>query len=120
MTTSFYELRFSCYKVQRKRYDKNQLRSICTDQNSPVTNKKQRSTNQTIVIDRMADSKIKGKTVINSKKAGNKYRIGEDIILNNRTESSRDNSTKTQCQMRISLVLNPVNGRWFLHDNTSR
>ena len=52
-------------------------------QTRPVTNKKQRSINQTTVIDRMANSKMKGKNVINSKKAATNYRIGDEIFLNN-------------------------------------
>ena len=85
----------------------------------PVTSKKRRFKNQTTVTDRMANSKTKGKTVINSKKAANHYRRGDEIFLNNQTESSRASSIKIRCHMIISLVLNPINGRWFLHDTTN-
>jgi len=115
----FYELRCSCYKVQTKDMTKFNVGQFAQARTRPVTNKKQRSINQTTVIDRMANSKMKGNNVINSKKAGPKYRYGDDIILNNRTQSSRATSTKTRCQMRISLLLNPADGRWFLHDNTN-
>ena len=115
----FYELRCSCYKVQTKDMTKFNVGQFAQARTRPVTNKKQRSINQTTVIDRMANSKMKGNNVINSKKAGHKYRYGDDIILNNRTQSSRATSTKIRCQMRISLLLNPADGRWFLHDNTN-
>ena len=71
-------------------------------QTRPVTNKKQRFIKQTTVIDRMANPKMKGKNRINSKKAGNKYSTGDDIILNSRTEYQNPVSNENRSSSQSS------------------
>ena len=84
----------------------------------PVTNKKCRTTNQTTIFDRMANSKMKGNNVTNSKLHVSNLKEGDDIILKDRTKSYRAKTNKQRCHMRLSLILNPKNGRWFLHSDS--
>ena len=84
----------------------------------PVTNKKCRTTNQTTIFDRMANSKMKGNNVTNSKLHVSNLKEGDDIILKDRTKSYRAKTNKQRCHMRLALILNPKNGRWFLHSDS--
>ena len=66
----------------------------------------------------MANSKMKGNNVPNSKLHVSNLKEGDDIILKDRTKSYQAKDNKQRCHMRLALILNPKNGRWFLHSDS--
>ena len=74
-----------------------------------VANKKCRTKNKKIIFDRIANSKMKVRNVTNSKSKHSKLKEGDNIVLNNRTNSHRAKNKEHKCHMKLALVLNPKN-----------
>ena len=62
---------------------------------------------------------MKGRNVTNSKSKHTELKEGENIVLNNQTKSHKSKDKEYRCHMNLALFLNPKNGQWFLHKDST-
>lgn len=124
--TLTYELRCSCYKCKEK--DITQFKEGCFAQSNtrPVTVKKKRTPNEKTTMDRMNNRKLKGKGVKKKTRGGSQpkrrskpgLKEGE-VILKNRTSSSRAKDQEHRCHMKLVIVMSQTNNRFYLHESSN-
>ena len=111
-----YDIRCSCYFLNQN--DKSQFSDRCftKDNTRIVRNKKTNSNHSISVVDRMSNSKLRGKNV---EKASRSNKKAPPLPLRNRSRSERPSTGEMRCHMRLKILLSSLDNRFYLMSDSN-
>ena len=83
---------------------------------SDSTQQKTKSTNSISVIDRMSNSKLRGKNVEKVPSTQHRFQSNQ---LKNRTQSDRPSLSQSRCNMKVHVLLSSKDNRFYLMSNSN-